>query len=607
MTKHSKLTRRILTIIAATTVALPMMGYEWGTTPRLHVEGNRLVNTEGENVMLCGVMDTPHPYFNSWRWGWNANDAAIPQCKNYFEKLFTAITDTEQGAWCNVFRLHLDPIWTNDPNANWTDEEHALGEACIAHFKEDRLRTYMEKLYYPLAQQAQAHGLYVIMRPPGVCPHTIKVGGEYQQYLTTVWDIVTQNTNVLESSDWLSIELANEPVEVLDANGNSSPQALHDFFQPIVDKIRENGFDGIIWVPGSGWQSNYSSYAAYPITGENIGYAVHNYPGWYNTSDEHYDHTTAIRSFLNSVPVLKTNPVMITEVDWSPVNPDAEGHYNEHGDWVQPNYGTWATASTSKWGMAYKAILDYFGNIGMTLTGTGDYLDIDRYINTGVVAPAFGGIEEACAAACFDWYNEYAHSEHIVREWGDEEDELFPLTTMGFDPCIWENGTFDEETGRLQTGQYGFGGWKFAGGVDLSEYNYIVIELKQPAQNAGDWSPSFRLFDKDNYWTSPYCTNLGGQTTIAVPLHNQKNDDGTAFDPSHVFIAGFWTLGSEPIYINNVFVSMDGISPAGIEATNEDNAKPIAIYDINGERLKDMKRGINIIKMSDGRTIKITK
>ena len=107
------------------------------------------------------------------------------------------------------------------------------------------------------------------------------------------------------------------------------------------------------------------------------------------------------------MPVVDTNPIIITEVDWSPENPSAQGHYNEHNEWVQPNYGTWSTGSTSKWGKAYKAMLDYYGNISMTLSGTGCLFDIDKLLSTGNVYPAFNGLEEACGKACMDWYAEY--------------------------------------------------------------------------------------------------------------------------------------------------------------------------------------------------------
>jgi hypothetical protein len=63
------------------------------------------------------------------------------------------------------------------------------------------------------------------------------------------------------------------------------------------------------------------------------------------------------------------------------------GKYNEFGQWVASNMGTWGTASTSKWGNAWKAVKDYYGNISMTLTSTDDYLDVDAYLNNGTVQP----------------------------------------------------------------------------------------------------------------------------------------------------------------------------------------------------------------------------
>ena len=387
------------------------------TLSDIHVEGKFLINAKGEKVMLHGVMDTPSPYFSGYRWGriWQCEDQHVDAAKEYFEKIFTAVTDTAQGSYCNVFRLHLDPCWTNNPKIPRSGK--AQGEANISQYDSERLSHYLDLLFVPLAMQAHNHGMYVIMRPPGVCPGEIKVGGEYQKYLLNVWDIVSRNKMIKKNEGWLSLELANEPINVLDANGKRTPEALHDFFQPIVDLIRQNGYKGIIWVPGAVWQQEYRPYAEHPITDKlnkpQIGYAVHWYPGWYKTSDEHHNEDESIATFGESVPVVNTNPIMITEVDWSPENPEREGHYNEGGHWVKPNYGTWATGSTSKFGLAFKATVEYYGNIGMTLTHTHDYLDIDLYLKSGVVKPAFHSVMpdnayEACSGACFRWYKEWA-------------------------------------------------------------------------------------------------------------------------------------------------------------------------------------------------------
>lgn len=374
-----------------------------------------------EKVTLHGVMDTPNAYFNNNRWAitnWNTrydNDGDVTNCLAYFETLLSAFTNHEAGSYVDLFRLHLDPAWTNDPAITAVN---GGGENDISRFSADRLRTYMKKLYWPIAKKAIDKGMYVIMRPPGVCPETISVGGEYQQYLMTVWDIVSSDENIKKYAGMIMIELANEPITVKDASGNAYDwmgkkymNVLHDFFQPIVDKIRSNGFKGVILSSGSGYQWHYEGYEQYPITGDNIGYAVHWYPGWHGTKStkEAISDQTVIDAFRSDVPVVTSRPVVITEVDWSPE--DASGtidHYNEFNQPVYKNYGTWATGWTSYFGKNFKATHDHFGNISMTLTHPYEYVDFDQLFNNGKVTYSYQGkteCKEACAYTCFaDWY-----------------------------------------------------------------------------------------------------------------------------------------------------------------------------------------------------------
>ena len=411
------LKRLILCFFAAGFAAI-MTSQVQKPLPSLHVEGKWLCDTHGNHVVLHGVMDTPSTWFNGYDdenghhsyWSGGYNTSGAKNCLAYFEKVFKAL----EASNCDVFRLHMDPAWTNDPRADSIyiypgsegQAEGVGGEADIRKFNPNRLKSFLSNLYWPLIQKALNHKLYVVVRPPGVCPGSIKVGDYYNEYLMTVWDIFSQNTNIRQNAGQISIELANEPVSLKNANGQDDPKALHDFFQPIVDKIRANGFSGIIWAPGTGWQANYTSYETYPIEGPNIGYAVHDYCGWYDTWDGHHDPQNKIRQFKKQVPVVETAPIIITEVDWSPKK-EGTGHYDEHGNWVESNWGTWATGSTSKWGMAYKAMLDYYGNISMTLSGTHCLIDIPTLLNTGRVVPAFDGNEEACGKACMDWYADY--------------------------------------------------------------------------------------------------------------------------------------------------------------------------------------------------------
>lgn len=244
-------------LISLAMVMLSMAGLAADNLPALRVQGKNLVDANGKTVVLHGVMDTPNRYFNGNRWGkggYEVGDEA--PCLNYFEKMFTAITDKEQGAYCTVFRLHMDPCWTN------YNASAGTGENNIQYFSEIRYETFLSRLYVKLVEKALAHGLYVIVRPPGVCPKDIKVGDAYQAYLKKVWKLFASNATIQKNAGQVSIELANEPINVLLADGSQSDKALHDFFQPVVDEIRATGFKGIIWVPGSGYQSQYQDYAS---------------------------------------------------------------------------------------------------------------------------------------------------------------------------------------------------------------------------------------------------------------------------------------------------------------------------------------------------------
>lgn len=646
----------------------------WGETPRLMVDGNHLVNTYGEQVMLHGVMDTPSPYFSGYRFTdgkwinvYNDGDNYIAKCISYFDKLFTAVTDTKQGSWCNVFRLHLDPCWTDNPNhtepgftksgSKWKDPNgtEVDGEANILKFDKSRLEKYLTSLYLPIARKAQGHGMYVILRPPGVCPSKIKVGDYYQKYLITVWDIVTKNSEVIGNSGWLSVELANEPVAILDANGQNqnSGKTMHDFFQPIVDKIRENGYKGIIWVPGGTWQQEYRGYATHPVVDplNNFGYAVHWYPGWYSTSDTQYNEKTSLNSFLSSVPVAKTNPIMITEVDWSPEDPTGQGHYNESGQWVVPNCGTWATGSTSKFGLAFKSVVDHLGNMGMTLTHTHDYMDIDHYLATGELRPAFTGkladTYEACSGACFKWYDEYAHSVIAANTWENTDAFYFDAVDEVKNAAASLDGKTYAATDKSLTHFWNVS-TSYGNPQDIhsnemadweeTEFNYLHFTRVTDSgcstqgniyavQMAKENGQAYSLWGSNGYLNA----QPNGNVLFALGLNGKQYgqdeqycglwkidyaEDEGAYTFCNVgrlekglgaYVTPSSTSPSEAKSFVRIFSKVSMKNPTGIGAVHRDNAGNTAssIFSIDGRCLNTLQKGINIVHMADGSTRKI--
>ncbi len=131
----------------------------------------------------------------------------------------------------------------------------------------------------------------------------------------------------------------------------------------------------------------------------------------------------------------------------------------------------------------------------------------------------------------------------------------FPLVDGLFDPSIYATGTFDEETHTLHTGQYGFGGWSYSNGVDLSEYKYLVARLGSDNTS----SVSFRIFDENNYWSGAAEYNFGGTREVVVPIADMvKAGATTKLDPSHIYIVGFWSSGGNPFVVDTVFLSNSG-------------------------------------------------
>lgn len=331
----------------------------------LHIEGRYLCDDKGRHVTLHGYGQTYSPWFNEQGrgWGWGHNAKA---CLDYNQRL---IREIDQAGWkMQWLRLHMDPHWSNDPELykKWQADhpkEH-YGENHIEAFNLNRFRKYLDEVFVPMTEYAIEYGLYAVMRPPGVCPHTIEVGDSYHNYLKEVWTTVCSHPK-LKNNPYVMFELANEPIRIIGGDEQCSV-----YFQQIVDTIRGLGCDNILWVPGLGYQSWYNFYATNPIKGTNIGYAVHCYPGWYG-SDSEADGGSVEKGIVTRghryeqfkegweqqvMPVARTSPILITEMDWAP---------KKYGN-------SWGKATTGEAGGAgfganFKKIMDETGNVSWML------------------------------------------------------------------------------------------------------------------------------------------------------------------------------------------------------------------------------------------------
>lgn len=600
--------------------------------PILNVVGRYLKNEKGEIINLHGFTQTYSPFFNNNAW----NDYDVQGCLNYNKSMVDGILAA--GWKFNFVRMHLDPYWSDDPTMQSVRYEGH------ERFSETRFRKYLDELFVPMAEYFMSKGMYVVMRPPGVCPNEapyqgIELGDSYQQFLLKVWDIVSQHPK-LKNNTGVMFELANEPVKIKGTDGTYGStddghfQNLQLYFQAIVDKIRAN-CRNIIWVPGLSYQSSYAGYAKHRIQGENIGFAVHCYPGWYG-SDAEEDSSEGIGSSTGGGyesfqrgwdaqvgPVAAFAPIMVTEIDWAPKK------YN--ATWGKSIMGV---AGGEGFGANFKYIADNSGNVSWLFFTTRSHeLAAFKDIPGTSGNYTFLNDPEACPWAMYHWFKEYAdgvvvNGAPVRLELMGQEDTLnlpmggvnylkvravysdgstrmvtadaeisssnpsvlaveragklvgvtpgnatvtinyqhpvtrvsstlalvvtvlhpFSLTKEAFNPSIWEKGSFDENTRTLITGRYGFGGWQFSSGLNLSAYRTITVELG----NDNTSSVSFRIFDKNNYWTEPAAYDFGSSRKVIVDLQNMKDKNGTRIDPSHLYIVGFWSTGNKPIIINRI-------------------------------------------------------
>ena len=506
---------------------------EYSFSP-LHVDGCYFKDEKGQIVNLHGFAQTFSPWFNERGTKWTNYNVA--GCLRYNKGIIDGIL---KAGWKMKFvRQHMDPYWSNKPGVQTT------GENDISAFDFDRFKKYLDEVFVPMAEYAIENELYVVMRPPGVCPDKIKIGDKYHNYLKQVWEHVAQHPK-LKDNGYVMFELANEPISI-EASGNQD-EAMTQYMQEIVDIMRKH-CNNILLIPGLVWQQSYNGFVRYPVKGDNIGYAVHCYPGWYNSGAEN-DVDVTYREFKRGwdsqiTPIALTAPVVVTEMDWAPKK------YNS--SWGKAITGV---AGGKGFGANFMRICDETCNVSWLLFTDGNLLA--QYNDAAPDGGTFLTDPEACPRPVFRKYEYYDSQEYFKlinsKDYGyvKKEEPLFSLTEEWFDPNIWEKGTFNETTGELKTGKYGFGGWHYPQGVDLSKYKKLTVELKQK-QSCG---ASFRLFDEDNYWTEPAMYDFGNNTVIEIDLANMKNKNGKKLDPSHIYFAGFWTYGSGSVFIKSVTLS----------------------------------------------------
>ena len=655
-------------------ILAPACAYAWPgmDMPELHVDGRYLKDSDDNIVNLHGFGQTYSPWFNEQGSKWSNYD--VEACLKYNKEKIDQILAA--GWKMNWLRLHMDPYWSNTPGAQTT------GENDISAFDFNRFRTYLNSVFIPMAEYAISKGLYVVMRPPGVCPHEIAVDDNYHKYLKRVWGFVSSQAR-LKNNPHIMFELANEPVNIMDTDGqyrsntDGCNKNLTRFFQEIVDLMCGNGCNNILWIPGTGYQSQYAGFAKYPIQGQNIGYAVHVYPGWYGSDaikpsqELGGNYGGGYESFAvgwrdQIEPAAAIAPILVTEMDWAPEDYNASWGKSITGRMLGEGFGanfkyladktgnvSWMiftgpehlakfdgeAGSTGKYTLyndpdaclwpVYHWYKEYAGDnmpaassVSLVLSPrsgdiTTDHLMMPGTCSTPAVVASYNGYESPIEtdldvavdnSSVISWDNGSFHAigqgqatATVGYTVGGKNESVqlsftstaFPFLDGYFNPSIWETGTFDSATHTITTGQYGFAGWKYSSGIDLSEYHYLIAELDGD-NNCG---LSFRVFDQNNYWSDPAQADFGNAKRAVIDLDNMKSIQGRQMDKSHLYIVGFWSMGGRQFRISNVFPAMTSDASGIDDIETVTVEQPVEVYDLYGRRIRS---GIYRYEATDG-------
>ena len=617
------------------TVSNETMAWRGMRMPELFVKGRYLmakdVNGNDSIVNLHGFGQTYSPYFNGYAWCKNPDgsvnwgktkDAAA--CVKWNKEQISKMLDA--GWKVNWMRLHMDPAWSNNETKvrQWENANPGkyYSENLILAFDMNLFKKYLDQIFIPMAEYAIDNGLYVVMRPPGVCPEKLAIGDEYQEYLIKVWTYVCSHEK-LKNNPYVMFELANEPINMRGDDGqytswsDGSQKNCTKFFQKIVDEIRAVGCNNILWIPGLSYQQNYQGYVKYPIEeregGLGIGYAVHCYPGWYGSDSEvasaeqkvvtngagYVEFSTGWDNSISGIAAKA--PILVTEMDWAPKKYDSS--------WGKATTGTEGGVG---FGANFHFIMDKTGNVSWMLFTDADKLA--RYDDSKPDGNSFYTDPEACVRPIYRWYKQYAEipnyssytperEQHILDSIKHVKDSIasipwyYPNDEDMFNPSIWETGsvtTNEDGTFTLKLGQYGFGGFKFTGGRDFSKFRYLVLNLAA-APTSNNWS--LRLFDGNDYFGAHSELSVGKKTRVVVGLQNTKKTNGVKLDVSHIYILGLWDYGNSPIKIKDIYVTNNAdYSPevaTGIEdiAIARNPSADTHVFNLNGQRVVEPKKG----------------
>lgn len=138
-------------------------------------------------------------------------------------------------------------------------------------------------------------------------------------------------------------------------------------------------------------------------------------------------------------------------------------------------------------------------------------------------------------------------------------------------------------------------------GVDLSRldngtFQFCFPNGCQAVKSTGQYSSKRDVMENQSIMTE-WMPTAYGQATATLSLHAVKKG-GTASFPTYKELGTCSTVTVHFVYAD----------PTGINDISSDaHATPTAFYTADGKRLPAMQKGLNIVRLSNGKTVKVMK
>jgi len=384
----------------------PASAYQGIKTPKLHVTGRFLQDPNGNNVTLHGYMQPGGGWFNGEGHIFNnptdyVDPSHVDTCLKYYEGVADILSDNrpmygkDHGWYCSFVRYIGDTGGVGNFAPGWDADGN------LAH--PEQFEGWLKNVIVPYVEHCKKDGLYVVLvgNPSEVFPKKKdgkddaekNMSKQYQDNLISFWSKVASYKGI-KNADNVMFEICNEPIAIETSfgkgdwgSGNDEHWAsITSFMQPVVDAIRAQKSNNVIWIPGLGWQGEYAGFAKYPVNGKNIGYAIHIYPAY---GGAHNNPDLVVQNWNRQYkPAGDLYTLIVTEMAWSPNN-----------GW---GYQDLFNGRTDGFGNAIRKCIDDEGNVSFVQGMVGDLLG---NLKDGLAYTTLGS--EDSTQAAFDWFKDY--------------------------------------------------------------------------------------------------------------------------------------------------------------------------------------------------------